>query len=108
MNRILAAAGALALAVFATPLPAADSPPASGAPEAGMWDLRDLYPSAEAWSAAYAKARAHAATLDRYKGTLGKSAASMLKALTALSDANREATRLAVYASLKGDEDVRV
>jgi len=108
MNRILAAAGALALAVVATPLPAADAPPASGAPEAGMWDLRDLYASPEAWSAAYAKTRAQASTLDRYKGTLGKSSASMLTALSAISDVNKEAARLAVYASLKGDEDVRI
>jgi len=108
MNRTVAAAAALALAVFATPLPAADAPPANGAPEAGMWDLRDLYPTPAACSASYAKTRSQAATLDRFKGTLGKSAGAMLTALSAISDVNREAARLAVYASLKGDEDVRI
>jgi len=32
----------------------------------------------------------------------------MLKALSAMSDVSKEVTRLNVYASLKGDEDVRV
>src|SRR5690348_13774769 len=73
-----------------------------------MWDLRDLYPSPEAWTAARDKVKAQAQTLDRYKGTLGKSAAAMLTALSAISDVKKEAARLAVYASLKGDEDVRI
>ncbi len=106
MKRILAVAGALALLTLAVPGLRADSQ--SGAPEAGMWDLRDLYPTPEAWTAARDKVKAQAETLDRYRGTLGKSAGAMLKALAAISDVNREAARLAVYASLKGDEDVRI
>jgi len=109
VNRFLAAASLLALCVISAPPLAADAAPpaANGAPETGMWDLRDLYPTPEAWSAAYTRVRGQAQALDQYKGTLGKSPHAMLKALSAISDVQKEATRLAVYASLKADEDVR-
>jgi oligoendopeptidase F len=103
MKKIVLAAGALALLCVA---------PSFGAdmdvPQAGMWDLRDLYPTPEAWTAAHDKIKAQAETLESYKGTLGGSAAAMLKALSAISDVKKEVARLNVYASLKGDEDVRV
>jgi oligoendopeptidase F len=111
MNRILLAASALTLLAGITPSFSAAAPPATSntaVPEAGMWDLRDLYPTPEAWTAARERVKAQAQTLDRYKGTLGKSAKEMLTALSAISGVRKEAARLAVYASLKGDEDVRV
>jgi len=86
----------------------ADPAAADAGNPAYMWDLSDLYPSADAWTAAQTKSKAQVEGLDKYKGTLGKSAASMLTALGAISDASKEVTRLNVYASLKGDEDVRV
>ncbi len=73
-----------------------------------MWDLSDLYPSAEAWTAAHDRTKATVDGLDKFKGTLGKNAAAMLSALSAISDAHKEVDRLNVYASLKGDEDVRI
>jgi len=73
-----------------------------------MWDLRDLYPSPEAWSAAHDKLAKDIDGLDRFKGSLGKSAKDLLAALSAISDARKETDRLNVYASLKGDEDVRI
>ncbi|MBV9331364.1 MAG: oligoendopeptidase F family protein, partial [Alphaproteobacteria bacterium] len=73
-----------------------------------MWDLGDLYPSPEAWTAAHDKAATDIDKLDSYKGTLGKSADQMLAALSAISAAKKETDRLNVYASLKGDEDVRI
>ena len=72
------------------------------------WDLGDLYPSVEAWSGAYAKERSHAEQLERFKGSLGKDAQQMFKALAAISDAQLQAARLGVYANLQGDEDMRV
>jgi oligoendopeptidase F len=88
------------------------APPAPDAGDAAnpayMWDLGDLYPSPEAWTAAYDRVKAQVDALDRYRGTLGKGAAPMLAALDAISNANKEVTRLYVYASLKGDEDVRI
>ena len=62
----------------------------------------------EAWSAGSAKTRAQAEQLDRFKGSLGKDAGDMLKALATISDVRREAVRLFVYAGLQGDEDLRV
>ncbi len=93
---------ALALLIFVVPVLAADE---TAPPD---WTLSDLYPTSEAWTAEYAKAKAEIAGLDAYKATLGKSAAAMLKGFDAVSHASKDAARLAVYASLKGDEDVRV
>jgi oligoendopeptidase F len=73
-----------------------------------MWALSDLYPSTAAWDQALARTRAAADKFTSYRGTLGRSAESMLTALDAMSGANREAQRLNVYASLKSDEDVRI
>jgi len=107
--------GAFALMIFssaavaaAAPKPADDPAAADRANPAYIWDLNDLYPSADAWTAAQQKAKAQVDALDKYKGTLGKSAKAMLEALAAISDAGREVARLNVYASLKGDEDVRI
>ena len=45
-----------------------------------LWNLADLYPTADAWSVEYARIKKAAAALDSHKGTLGKGAATMLKA----------------------------
>jgi len=99
---VLAAALVLGTAL----VPAATA--AEAVPAAYMWDLGDLYASPEAWTAAQEKTMAEIAKLDSYKDTLGRSAKDMLAALSAISDVHKEADRLAVYASLKGDEDVRI
>ncbi len=82
--------------------------PAAAAEPNTMWDLTELYPSADAWTKTKDTTTATIEKLDRYKGTLGNSAGDMLAALTAISDVRREVDRLSVYASLKGYEDVRV
>ena len=94
------------LALIATPVLAADA--VKHVDPAYMWDLSDLYASPDAWTAARDKTLTNAGKLESYKGTLGKSAADMLKALSAISDAHKEVDRLFVYASLKSDEDVRI
>ena len=73
-----------------------------------MWDLGDLYAMPEAWSEAFDKTKTAAEKLDSFRGTLGNSADAMFTALDALSAVNRQGDRLAVYAMLKGDEDLRV
>ncbi len=85
-----------------------DVPPEDAKNPAYMWDLSDLYPSAEAWTAAHDKIAQRIAKLDTFKGSLGKSAGSMLAALSEISNVHKELDRLATYASLKADEDVRV
>ncbi|MEO8925397.1 MAG: oligoendopeptidase F [Caldimonas sp.] len=87
--------------------PAADGPPTSA--DARLhWDLGDLYPSADAWTASYRKTRSAAEKIGQLKGTLGADAASMRRALTTLSDLRRETARLSSYANLLADEDLRV
>jgi len=106
MKRI-AFAAALVLTTALVPVSAAQTA-SPAVPAAYTWDLGDLYPSPEAWQAAYDKAKAEADKLEAYKGTLGRSAADMLKALDAISAVHKETDRLGGYASLKGDEDVRI
>src|SRR6478672_6354992 len=95
---------AFAVLLLVVPAMAADTPP-SAAPD---WAVSDLYATPQAWTDAYTKVKADVAGLPKYKGTLGKSAASMLAGLDAISRVNKEGARLAVYANLIGDEDVRV
>ncbi len=83
------------------------APGAAGAAGAG-WDLTDLYPSVAAWDAERNALAAKVPGLTRYKGTLGRSAASLRTAMKAASDAYRTAIRLFVYATLSADEDLRV
>jgi oligoendopeptidase F len=94
------------MALAMAPLTAAEPSGAEGVP--ANWDLGDLYPSLEAWSDAYTKTRAAVGQLERLKGSLGSDAGVMHKALREISDVRRQAVRLLVYASLQGDEDLRV
>jgi oligoendopeptidase F len=74
---------------------------------AGSWDLSDLYLTPQAWADSYARTRTATGGLSALQGTLGKSPASLFKALDRISALNREMTRLYVYASLQSDEDLR-
>ncbi|MEI9887093.1 MAG: M3 family oligoendopeptidase [Rhizomicrobium sp.] len=107
MKPIRIAAWALTVTACGAALALA-KPAAAPVDPAYMWDLTDLYPSADAWTAERDRLKGVVAGLDKYKGTLGKSAKDMLAALGAFSDARRALTRLAAYANLKADEDVRI
>jgi oligoendopeptidase F len=73
-----------------------------------QWDLTEIYPSDAAWETERQALLKAIPTLKNFKGTLGRSAASMRAALEAGSDINKRASRLYTYASLKADEDLRV
>lgn len=75
------------------------------APE--RWDLRDLYPSVSAWETAATALRERIDALERHRDTLTRDAGSMLAALTAISDAQRELMQQWTYVTLQGDEDLR-
>ena len=113
MTRSKFAAFVLALMVSA-PTVTLDAISAVSAPETSptvdpnMWDLGELYASPQAWTAEHDRVKTVTETLDKYKGTLGKSAKAMLAALDAMSAVQRADTRLAAYAGLKADEDVRI
>src|SRR5882724_5333649 len=99
MKRLLLA---LAAAAICAPSMAADAPAAANEDAknpAYMWDLGDLYSSPEAWTAAHDKLAAEVGSLDKLKGTLGKSSQSMLAALSSISSAREATDRLNVYAS---------
>ncbi len=72
------------------------------------WDLTDLYATKADWEAALAKVMADAKGLERYKGTLGKSATSLETALKASSAVMKDALRVYLFASLSYDQDQRV
>lgn len=71
-----------------------------------LWNLADLYPTPEAWSAEYARVKDSASALDARKGTLANGATSLLAALDAMSRVAKETARLYTYAALKADEDL--
>jgi oligoendopeptidase F len=99
-------AGAIAAAVMLTvQLSASATTPAPAA--AQRWDLRDLYPSLQAWEDSHRRMRDTVAGLDRLRDGATRDAASLRQALIAISDAQREIARLWVYASLLGDEDLK-
>ena len=71
------------------------------------WDLTELYPSVEAWNEAREGVLENLDKLERYRGTLGESAAALYEALAAISAANKEGSRVFTYASLNADQDLR-
>lgn len=77
-------------------------------PEQIVWDLTEIYPTDQAWSAEKERLEREVDGLSRYQGTLGDSAAALRTALDAISASDKELARLYVYAFLKADEDRRV
>ena len=98
----------LIAATPATPATAPKSTAAQSPPAQAGWDLRDLYATDGAWNDAYARLKTQIAGLSSLKGTLGSGAPALRDALVKISDVSRDYLRLAVYASLDADVDVRV
>jgi oligoendopeptidase F len=101
MSRILLAACAAVAFVCAPVMAAPSSDPSH------TWDLSDLFPTIAAWDSERAAIEKEIRGIAQYKGTLGRDPKSMLKAFDALGALDKRLARLAVYASLKSDEDVR-
>ncbi|MFZ5748328.1 MAG: oligoendopeptidase F [Pseudomonadota bacterium] len=102
------AASAFALSMAALPAWAQDSGSAATATGGAAWDLTELYPSDAAWEAARKGLLAKLPSIEAFRGKLADSAATLEQALVLSSDIGRDIARVYVYASLKGDEDVRV
>ncbi len=102
------AGAALALSLtLATPALAAPATAKPAPAGAVRWNLADLYPTAAAWSASLDKTSRAVPALANLKTRLTESPAGMLATLAAISDLQREAQRLELYAALQGDEDLR-
>ncbi len=76
-------------------------------PEAYKWNLAELFPSDEAWDAEKGRISAEFAKAREFKGTLSKSASRLQDALDVQTAQDKAFSRLALYASLKADEDTR-
>jgi len=78
------------------------------ASEATTWDLTELFATVEDWDVARQDVLAKLSGIEARKGTLGKTAQSLLDAARLISDTRRAASRVSVYSGLAADEDVRV
>jgi len=71
------------------------------------WNLSDIYKSDDDWSKAKVAFAAKAAEVEKFKGTLTRSAPDLKKYLLLSSEVGKEASRLYSYASLNSDLDTR-
>jgi oligoendopeptidase F len=76
-------------------------------PDKYKWDLSTLYKSDADWRTAKETISSKLAEIDKFKGTLTKSAANLLKCMEFNSEINREATKLYLYAGMNSDLDTR-
>jgi oligoendopeptidase F len=74
-------------------------------PDKYKWDLRDIYPTREAWEADFKKVEEMIEKLGELKGTLSKSPQDLLAALQLRDEAGRIIARLNVYARQASDLD---
>ncbi len=71
------------------------------------WNLKDLYPTEEAFAAARQQLVDALPTLEQQRGQLGTSAATLKQALDTYFGLAKELGRLFTYTSLRSDEDMR-
>lgn len=88
--------------------PACDIPERSQIPECDRWNLEAIYPSFEAWEAAFADLEPKIAALADHAGHLGEGPAALLAYLRAEEAVALELGKLYVYANMKSHEDLRV
>ena len=88
--------------------PAVRAEERANVPEKYTWNTADLYPSDVDWTRAKDSIATRIPKLAALKGTLGRSAADFYGALVRIEDLDRDLTKLAVYASMRSDEDTRV
>lgn len=69
------------------------------------WDLTTIYPTDEVWEAEYIAVPAQLQSAAAFRGRLGEGPAVAREALDAIFSLQHQITRLAVYASLRRDED---
>ena len=76
-------------------------------PDQYKWNLADIYPTNEAWTAAKQEFVAKVDKVGALKGTLAQSPASLLAAAETITNLNKDFARLYVYASMSSDQDTR-
>jgi oligoendopeptidase F len=71
------------------------------------WNLTDLFASDDAWRTAKNNITTKLDEVEKFKGTLTKSASNLLKALQFNTEISKEASKLFIYASMNSDLDTR-
>jgi oligoendopeptidase F len=71
------------------------------------WDLTELYATVEDWDKAREQVLAELEAIEGHRGTLGDSADALYQTYRHVYDTYRDAVRVAIYASLNADEDLR-
>ena len=99
---------AILTATMMTTTATASAQEAGSTPDQIEWDLSEIYPSFEAWETTRGQLGTQVDALAAYRGRLGESAATLREAFDAISGAEKELSRLYVFAFLKADEDRRV
>ncbi|HET8630161.1 MAG TPA: oligoendopeptidase F [Thermomicrobiales bacterium] len=74
-------------------------------PREVRWDIESVFPSEEAWEAAYRAMAGRLGELDEYRGRLGESAATLLAGLRRRDELAAELGKVGVYARLRRAED---
>ena len=77
----------------------------SEVPEAETWDLRDLYPTDEAWLAEYEDLKTMPERAAAFQGKLGRSAEDLLLWFRLQDEIQERLSRFHTYASCKSDQD---
>ena len=77
----------------------------SEVPEAETWDLRDLYPTDEAWLKEYEDLKTLPERAAAFQGKLGRSAEGLLLWFRLQDEIQERLSRLHTYASCKSDQD---
>ncbi len=79
----------------------------SAIPVKYTWNLADIYPSQQAWTAAKEALAARIPRLADKRGHLGGSADALYQTLSEVFAVDEAVTRLSVYASMLADQDTR-
>jgi len=108
-RRLMSTVGAFALGLsLNAALIGAPALAQEAAPDPVVWDLTDLYASAEAWRASYDALLPQIDAMADLEGRFSESATGMAEVQETLNDAGKEGVRLFVYATLLADEDTRI
>src|SRR5258706_1141751 len=98
----------MASSLIAAPDPTTATLERSVIEEKYKWDLSKMYASQDDWEAHYKKMESMISEFAAKAGKVGKSANSLLSALKLRDEINIQLEKVAGFASLRRDEDMRV
>ena len=98
----------MAVTMFFSSAPAAESKSREKIDDKYKWDLTDLYESDEAWEATLDRLDKEKNEIVKFKGKLGLSSSTLLDCLEFISGLDKEFSRLYTYSSQVSDLDTRV